>query len=115
HGPRARDVRRARPRRGAPHRRARRRAVRRVLRGGRDRPGRRGELPAHVHDDGRPLRVVQLAGRTILITGATGGLGHALAKAFAARGARLVLTGRRPEVLEELAASVPDAAIAVAD
>jgi uncharacterized protein len=58
---------------------------------------------------------VQLAGRTILITGATGGLGHALAKAFAARGARLVLTGRRPEVLEELAASVPDAAIAVAD
>lgn len=58
---------------------------------------------------------MQLAGRTILITGATGGLGHALARAFAARGARLVLTGRRPEVLEELAASVPDAAIAVAD
>jgi short-subunit dehydrogenase len=58
---------------------------------------------------------VQLAGRTILLTGATGGLGHALAKAFAARGARLVLSGRRPEVLESLAASFPDAVVAPAD
>jgi uncharacterized protein len=58
---------------------------------------------------------VQLAGRSILLTGATGGLGRAIAAAFAARGARLVLSGRRPEVLEELASSVPDAVIAPAD
>jgi short-subunit dehydrogenase len=58
---------------------------------------------------------VQLAGRTILLTGATGGLGHALAAAFAARGSRLVLTGRRPEVLEALASSLPDAAVVAAD
>jgi uncharacterized protein len=58
---------------------------------------------------------VQLAGRTILITGATGGLGHAIAQAFAARGARLVLSGRRPDVLSSLAASVPDAVVAPAD
>jgi short-subunit dehydrogenase len=58
---------------------------------------------------------VQLAGRTILLTGATGGLGHAIAAAFAARGARLVLSGRRPDVLEALAATLPDAAVAPAD
>ena len=58
---------------------------------------------------------MQLAGRTILLTGATGGLGHAIAQAFTARGARLVLTGRRPEVLESLASSLPDAVVAPAD
>jgi uncharacterized protein len=58
---------------------------------------------------------VQLSGRAVLLTGATGGLGHAIAAAFAARGARLVLTGRRPEVLEALAASLPDASVVAAD
>jgi short-subunit dehydrogenase len=58
---------------------------------------------------------MQLAGRTILLTGASGGLGHALATAFAGRGARLVLSGRRGDALESLAATVPDARVAVAD
>jgi len=49
---------------------------------------------------------VNLAGRTVLLTGATGGLGQAIARAVAARGARLVLTGRRADVLEPLAAEV---------
>ena len=40
----------------------------------------------------------------VLITGATGGIGHALARAFAARGATLLLTGRRADVLAPLAA-----------
>jgi short-subunit dehydrogenase len=44
-----------------------------------------------------------LAQSTVLLTGATGGLGEALARALAARGARLLLTGRRQEVLDELA------------
>lgn len=39
----------------------------------------------------------------VLITGATGGIGQALARAFAAQGAKLVLHGRRTEVLEPLA------------
>jgi len=42
----------------------------------------------------------------VLITGATGGLGHAIARAFAARGADLILTGRRADVLESLVAQI---------
>ena len=47
---------------------------------------------------------MNLAGRTVLLTGATGGLGHAIARRLHAAGAELVLTGRRTEVLEPLAA-----------
>ena len=46
---------------------------------------------------------MRLENRTVLVTGATGGLGHAIARALAARAAKLVLTGRRGEVLEPLA------------
>jgi short-subunit dehydrogenase len=42
----------------------------------------------------------------VLVTGATGGLGHAIARAFGARGASLTLTGRRVDVLEPLAAEL---------
>jgi short-subunit dehydrogenase len=49
---------------------------------------------------------VSLVSGRVLVTGATGGIGHAIARAFAARGAQLILTGRRSEVLEPLAAEV---------
>ena len=49
----------------------------------------------------------------MLITGATGGLGQAMARELAGRGARLVLTGRRTSVLEPLAAETGAALEAV--
>jgi short-subunit dehydrogenase len=50
---------------------------------------------------------MELAGKTALLTGATGGLGRAIAAALTARGAKLVLSGRKPEALEEMAAGLP--------
>jgi short-subunit dehydrogenase len=56
---------------------------------------------------------MQLSGSKVLLTGASGGLGHAIAHALAARGATLVLTGRRAEVLESLAQDVGAATLSV--
>jgi short-subunit dehydrogenase len=59
---------------------------------------------------------VQLGGRTALVTGATGGIGNAIARALHGRGAHVVLSGRRREALDELAASLGERAeVAVAD
>jgi short-subunit dehydrogenase len=55
---------------------------------------------------------MNLAGAHVLLTGATGGLGQAIARALAARGASLTLTGRRAEVLAPLAAEVGGRAVA---
>jgi uncharacterized protein len=56
---------------------------------------------------------MQISGSTVLLTGATGGIGHAIARELHARGASLVLTGRRTDVLEPLAAELDARAIAV--
>jgi short-subunit dehydrogenase len=50
---------------------------------------------------------MELYGRKALLTGATGGLGRAIAHGLAARGAALALSGRNAEALDELAAELP--------
>jgi short-subunit dehydrogenase len=54
-----------------------------------------------------------LKGRSALLTGATGGIGNAIARALAERGATVILTGRRASILEELAAEIGGEALAV--
>jgi short-subunit dehydrogenase len=49
---------------------------------------------------------VNVAGRRVLLTGATGGLGQAIARRLAAQGAHVVLSGRRGDILVELAGEI---------
>jgi short-subunit dehydrogenase len=60
----------------------------------------------HVFADNLPR--VDLAGSRALITGATGGLGAAIARRLHARGAVVLLSGRRADALERLRAELGD-------
>ena len=57
---------------------------------------------------------MEINGSTILVTGASGGLGMAMCRELARRGAKLVVTARREALLEELASST-GAEVLVAD
>ncbi|WP_026556225.1 SDR family oxidoreductase [Arthrobacter sp. 35W] len=50
-----------------------------------------------------------IAGKTALVAASTGGLGLAVARALAAEGARVAITGRRRELAEKIAAQLPGA------
>lgn len=53
---------------------------------------------------------MELAGSRVLLTGASGGIGQAIAHALHERGATLCLTGRRGDVLERLASELGERA-----
>jgi short-subunit dehydrogenase len=53
---------------------------------------------------------LELHGRRVLVTGASGGIGNAIARALHAKGATVVLTARRKELLDSLAAELGDRA-----
>ena len=57
---------------------------------------------------------MNVSGKRVLLTGATGGLGHAIARALAGAGAHVILSGRRADVLDDLAKEI-SGSIAPAD
>lgn len=57
---------------------------------------------------------MRIAGKTVIVTGASGGLGQAIARRFFREGAKLILTGRRAAELEALAEEL-NAEIVIAD
>ena len=56
---------------------------------------------------------MRISGSTVLLTGATGGIGRAIAKAVAEKGGNLIVTGRRGDQLGEIAAEYGGRALAV--
>jgi len=56
-----------------------------------------------------------IAGKTAFVAASTGGLGLAVARALAAEGARVAITGRRRELAEAIAAELPGAIAVEAD
>lgn len=57
---------------------------------------------------------MKVAGRTVLVTGASGGLGQAIARRLAGAGATVILSGRRADALDALAQEL-GATVAPAD
>lgn len=56
-----------------------------------------------------------MSGRTVVVTGASSGIGEATARAFAGGGDQVVLTARRVERLQQLAADLPGSFVVPAD
>ncbi|MDX2288161.1 MAG: SDR family NAD(P)-dependent oxidoreductase, partial [Hyphomicrobiaceae bacterium] len=54
-----------------------------------------------------------LTGKTALVTGATGGIGEAIARAFHKAGATVALSGRKIDRLEALKAELGERAVVV--
>jgi NAD(P)-dependent dehydrogenase (short-subunit alcohol dehydrogenase family) len=50
--------------------------------------------------------MAQLAGKVAIVTGASGGIGQAIAEAYAAEGARVVLAARSTDKLDDLARAI---------
>jgi len=59
------------------------------------------------------IKIQTLKNKVVIITGASSGIGRALAKEFAAKGARLSLGARRTELLEQLQQELPETEILI--
>ena len=50
---------------------------------------------------------MNLQGKRVLVTGGSSGIGLAIARILLAKGAKLVISGRRPDVLAEIQRTTP--------
>lgn len=57
--------------------------------------------------------MLDLTGRTALVTGASGGIGAATARALARQGARIAISGTRTDVLEQLKTELGEGTVAL--
>ena len=58
---------------------------------------------------------MEIKGRVVIVTGASGGIGLATAKLLAGKGAKVALVARSKEKLEKLAKELPDSLAITAD
>jgi len=61
-----------------------------------------------------PVSSIQLTGKVAILTGASRGIGEAMARAFVRAGAKVVLAARKLEGVQAVASSLGDSALAVA-
>ena len=54
---------------------------------------------------------LQLTGKLALVSGSTAGIGHAIASALAAEGARVIVNGRQQRSVDEAVARIKDGSI----
>lgn len=58
---------------------------------------------------------LELAGKVVLVTGSSAGIGLGIARVFAAEGATVILNGRNPSRLAQAGAALPEASTLAAD
>ncbi len=85
--------------------------VRRIAKEVATRVGRRAGRRAGAGGTGSVSGMFDLSGKTALVTGASGGIGGAIARALHAQGARVALSGTRVAPLEALAAELGEGAV----
>ena len=67
------------------------------------------------HEKENKGNILSVKGKVVVVTGASGGIGEAIAVAFGREGAKVVLVSRRKEKLEAIASNLPEALVIEAD
>jgi NAD(P)-dependent dehydrogenase (short-subunit alcohol dehydrogenase family) len=66
----------------------------------------KGQIQSRFNQQGRAMSLFDLTGKVAIITGSSRGIGKAIAERMAEHGAKVVISSRKPEPCEEVAASI---------